>query len=408
MIKLRHERKARYSFSGVIDFMVEPAPEPFDWLAAEILQREQAGLMRRLVSKQIGACRDFASNDYLGLRRNEIVVQAGIMAAVKEGSGSGSSPAVGGWKPVHVDLAKQIAEWKGAESALLFTSGYLANQATTAALVGAADAIYLDRLAHACLVYGARLSGAKLRVFSHNNAARLEELLRRDLGRFRRRLIITESLFSMDGDTAPLTELSEIAANYHCMMLVDEAHATGFFGPEGQGLVESLGLAAHPNIVRTGTLSKAIGSQGGFVVGSKTLVDWLVQSARGWIYATAIAPFLVASASAAIDIIRKQPEIRAKLHRNSEFLRQILVQQGWAVPTGQGPIVPLVVGEAELAVAIGSGLWELGFAVGAIRPPTVPRGTARLRISVSAAHSEADIEALVEALGTVANQHRLL
>ena len=388
--------------------MVDPSSGPFEWLDEQLCQRAEAGLLRQLSCREIPSGRDFASNDYLGLRRNEDVFQAGFAAVEKLGSGSGSSPAVGGWTSAHDELTKRLAEWKGAESALIFTSGYLANQSTIAALVGSADAVYLDRLAHACLVDGTRLSGAKLRVFSHNDEGRLEAILQRDAGRFRRRLIVTESIFSMDGDTAPLKKLADLALNNNCMMLVDEAHGTGFFGPEGQGLVEELGLASHPSLVRTGTLSKAIGAQGGFVVGPKRLVEWLVQAARGWIYATSISPFLAASASAAIDIIRSQPELRLKLQRNSERLRHLMTQQGWLLPAGRGPILPLIVGEAESAVAMGQGLWEKGFAVGAIRPPTVPNGTARLRLSVSAAHSEADIEALAAAVGAVANGLHLL
>lgn len=369
-----------------------------DWLNEALDSRRQSSLMRRLRVRQLLPGCDFSSNDYLALRHDPRLHLAGIEAAAVHGSGAGSSPAVSGWTTAHETLAKELAGWKEAEGALLFSSGYVANQSTVGALVEAGDVVYADRLSHACLIDGARLSGASLKVFPHNDLDRLESVLNRDQGRYRRRLIITESIFSMDGDAAPLSDLAVLAERFQAMMAVDEAHATGLFGTHGAGMVESLGLGELPFLIRLGTLSKSVGVQGGFVVGSQKLMDWLVQSARGWIYSTAISPYLAGAAAESIRIIRNEPWRRVQTLQMADVLRQKLRETGWNVPEGAGPIVPLVLGDVELALKIGLKLEENGFAAGVIRPPTVPKGTARLRISVNAGHSLEDIGRLVDAL----------
>jgi len=388
--------------------MTEPEPvedehaNPLAWLAGELAARDQAHLRRRLRVRDFLPRQDFSSNDYLALRRDPRLHEAGLQAAARCGAGAGSSPAVSGWGAAHQALAETIARWKGAQAALVFTSGYVANQSTVAALVAAGDAVYADRLSHACLVDGARLAGASHRVFPHNDVAKLQRILERDQGRFRRRLIVTESLFSMDGDTAPLVELAQIAREHQAMLLIDEAHGTGLFGDHGQGLVEAAGLADWPGLVRLGTLSKAVGVQGGYVVGSQELIDWLVQSARGWIYSTAISPYLAGAAACSIGIIQAEGWRREQVLTTATLLRQLLTRQGWQVPAGQGPIVPVIVGDAQAALAVGQSLEEQGFAVGVIRPPTVPAGTARLRISLNAAHTAEDVQRLADALAKAA------
>lgn len=382
----------------------EPAnpADPLAWLSGELTARDQAHLRRRLRVRDVAPEYDFSANDYLALRRDPRLHQAGLQAAARCGAGAGSSPAVSGWGAAHKTLAEKIARWKGAEAALVFTSGYVANQSTVAALAGAGDAVYADRLSHACLVDGARLGGASLRIFPHNDVAKLERILERDRGRFRRRLIVTESLFSMDGDTAPLAELAQVARQQHAMLLIDEAHGTGLFGDGGQGLAEAAGLGHSPGLVRLGTLSKAVGVQGGYVAGPQMLVDWLVQSARGWIYSTAISPYLAGAAACSIEIIKAEGWRRTNVLAQAALLRQLLNRQGWHIPAGQGPIVPVVVGNAAKVVAIGQTLENLGFAVGVIRPPTVPAGTARLRISLHAGHAAEDVERLAAALAQMA------
>jgi len=383
---------------------MNPAPEeiqkpsPLAWLGDALERRRTEGLLRQPAVREVDPARDFSSNDYLGLRHDPRLLEAGAAAAASSGAGAGSSPAVSGWSPAYERLIQTLCEWKRAEAALAFSSGYAANVSTVAALVSAGDAVYADRLAHACLIDGARVSGATPRVFPHNDAERLGERLERDAGRFRRRLIVTESLFSMDGDQAPLATLAEVALRHGCMMIVDEAHASGVFGPEGQGLVEAAGLAGHPSIVRMGTLSKAAGCQGGYVVGSNDLVRWLVQSGRGWIYSTALAPWIAGAATEAIRLIRSADDRRATLLRSAGTLRSRLHEAGWDIAPGDGPIVPVAIGPAEEAVRIGDRLAGAGITVGTIRPPTVPRGTSRLRLSVTARHGPEDLERLLTAL----------
>lgn len=371
---------------------------PLGWLNDALEGRERAGLIRHVRVRQVYPHLDFSSNDYLFLRRDPRLQRAGLSDFDNSGAGAGSSPAVSGWTRSHEELVNAISAWKGAEATLLFSSGYMANQSTIAALVEKPDAIYADRLCHACLIDGARLSGAKLRVFPHNDAAKLDEILSRDSGRFRRSLIVTESLFSMDGDIAPLADLAGIAVKYNAMMAVDEAHATGLYGPAGQGLVEELGLGGVPGLVRLGTLSKAIGVQGGYVTGPELLIKWLVQAGRGWIYSTALSPTLAGAATESIRIIQAEPWRRARTLEMAGMLRKRLREQGWNVPEGAGPIVPVLIGDAAKTMEIGRRMENEGFALGAIRPPTVPAGTARLRLSLHAGHEAADIERLAAAL----------
>lgn len=374
------------------------AAHVFDWLKASLEEREAAGLLRRPAQRAVEPGRDFASNDYLGLRHDARLHEAGIAAAAKAGSGAGSSPAVGGWTGPYQDLVDSLADWKRAEAALAFSSGYAANISIVSALVAAGDAVYADRLSHACLIDGSRVSGALLRVFAHNDPDSLARALEREEGRFRRRLIVTESLFSMDGDQAPLSQIADLAEKHRCMMLVDEAHASGVFGLEGRGLVDAAGLTGHPSIVRMGTLSKAIGCQGGYVVGSRRLISWLVQAGRGWIYSTALAPYIAGASTCAIGLIRSADARRSHLLHLAEDLRSTLMVNGWDVAAGQGPIVPVCIGRAEEVMKISEFLASHEIAVGAIRPPTVPAGTARLRISLSAAHEPEDLERLVRTL----------
>ncbi|MBI1325495.1 aminotransferase class I/II-fold pyridoxal phosphate-dependent enzyme [bacterium] len=370
----------------------------FDWLHESLEEREAAGLLRRPAQRSTEPGLDFASNDYLGLRHDIRLHQAGIAAAATAGAGAGSSPAVSGWTGPYQDLVEALADWKRAEAALAFSSGYAANVSIVAALVTAGDAVYADRLSHACLIDGTRASGAMLRVFAHNDPESLARALERDEGRFRRRLIVTESLFSMDGDQAPLTRIADLAGKHRCMMLVDEAHATGVFGPEGRGLVDAAGLADHPAIVRMGTLSKAIGCQGGYVVGSRRLISWLIQASRGWIYSTALAPYIAGASTCAIGLIRSADSRRSYLLQSADALRATLRSYGWEVAEGQGPIVPVRIGPVEDVMRIDEFLASHGIAAGAIRPPTVPAGTARLRISLSASHGPENLDRLVRTL----------
>jgi 8-amino-7-oxononanoate synthase len=376
--------------------------DSLSWIDDEARAWAERGLSRRLVPRGSGG-RNFGSNDYLGLAADPRVVNAAVRAAEAFGWGAGASALVTGWSEVHQALADDLARFEKTEAAVVFPSGFAANLGTIAALVGPGDAVYLDRLDHASLIDGAWLSGARLRVYPHNDASRLEAILMRDRGRFRRSLIATDSVFSMDGDLAPLAELVDLAERFGAMLLVDEAHGTGVFGPDGRGASSEAGVADRVAI-KIGTLSKALGSVGGFVAGSRRLIDWLVNHARPLIYSTALPPSAIAAAQAALQIVQAEPWRRERVRSRAARLRAELSAEGLDVgpSTTSGPIVPVLLGEAERAVNLADRLLDRGFLVPAIRPPTVPDGTARLRISLTAAHADGDLAALSEALRTLA------
>ncbi len=271
---------------------------------------------------------NFGSNDYLGLAGDQRLVDAAVAAAREEGWGSGASPLVIGRSVRHAELESRLAEFEGAEAALVFPSGFAANQATIASLVGRGDVALGDQLNHASLIDGCRLSRADVQVYPHGDLAKLEELLR-NAESYRRRLIVTDSLFSMDGDLAPLAELSALAQRYRAMLLVDEAHATGVFGLHGRGVAEFLQVD-HAIAVRIGTLSKALGSSGGFVSGSRALVDWLANKARAYVFSTAPPAATCAAALAALDIVDREPDRRIGLLERAGGLRDNCASRGGA------------------------------------------------------------------------------
>ncbi len=328
------------------------------------------------------------SNNYLGLANHPALAEAAARAAREHGVGAGASRLISGSLPLHTELEARLAAFKGTEAALLFPSGYHANIGAITALVGRHDAIFSDALNHASIIDGCRLSGATIHVYPHCDMATLGSALAASDAR--RRLIVTDSVFSMDGDHAPLTEICALAAAHDAMVLVDEAHATGVFGTSGAGLVEALGLHGRVT-VQMGTLGKALGCAGAFVAASREVVDLLVNRARSFIYTTALAPPIVAAAGAALDIVAHEPERRARLLAQSADLRGRLVALGLDVPPGEGPIVPVIVGDSDAAMHWSRALLEQGVFVQAIRPPTVPRGTARLRVTLMATHDAADL-----------------
>jgi 8-amino-7-oxononanoate synthase len=382
--------------------------DPLAWIDTEDAARVQAGLTRRLIQRgpstpgrieQDGrGLVNFASNDYLGLSADPRVVEAAIRAAERFGWGAGASPLVCGWRTPHQELAEALAEFEKVEAVALFPTGFSANLGTIAALLGPEDAVYVDRLDHSCLVSGATLARARLRVYAHRDADRLDALLARERGRFRRALIATDGVFSMDGDLAPLADLVSIAERHDAMLLVDEAHGTGVFGAEGRGAAEECGVAERIPI-RVGTLSKALGSIGGFVAGSRRLIEHVVHRAPTLVYSTALPPAAAAAAMEALRIARLESWRRERCRALGERVRVGLLARRVAVLPSVGPIVPVSVGDPELCVRLSERLGDRGFLVPAIRPPTVPRGTARLRVSVTAAHAQAEVAALVQEIG---------
>ena len=339
---------------------------------------------------------NFGSNDYLGLTHDPRLAAA-VVAVARDGCGAGASPLVTGRTALHEQLERRLAEFEGTEAALLFASGYAANVGTVAALAGREDAIFSDAKNHASIIDGCRLSRSNVHVYPHRDYEALERLLR-DAGAYRRRLIATESVFSMDGDLAPLVELANLAQCHECMLLVDEAHATGVFGTLGRGLAEQLGIEDRVD-VRVGTLSKALGSSGGFVCGKQTLVDWLANRARTYVFSTASPPAFCAAGIVALNLVRDEPSRRVTLLERSAMLRGRLRDEGWPTHPGGSQIIPLVIGEAAEAVRLSVQLRQMGVLVPAIRPPSVPQGESLLRISLSWAHSEPMIEQLLLVLG---------
>ena len=339
----------------------------------------------------------FAGNDYLGLSWDTRVIRAFRDAAETHGVGSGASRLITGTSDLHAELEKRIAQFKKTEDAIVFSSGFLANMGTITALANKDDFIVMDKLNHASLIDAARASGAaKVRIYPHKNHKRLEELLKLGAG-YRRRMIITDSVFSMDGDFADLKELVRLKNIYSAWLMIDEAHGTGILGKRGAGLAEEEGVEDEVDI-KMGTLSKAVGTMGGFVAGPKTLIDYLRNHARSFIYSTALPPAVMAASLAALEIIEREPPLREKLWNNVNILRSGLKRIGLSIGPTASPIIPIILGSDESTMKLSEALLEDGFYVPGIRPPSVPPGEARLRVTVSAAHTESDLRGLISAL----------
>ncbi|GJE55275.1 MULTISPECIES: aminotransferase class I/II-fold pyridoxal phosphate-dependent enzyme [Methylobacterium] len=356
-----------------------------------LAQLDAASLRRRLAATERGdgtlarrAGRDlvsFSCNDYLGLSHDPRVVAAATEALARYGAGAGASRLVTGNHPPLIALEERLAAHKGTETALVFGSGYLANLGIVSGLVGAGDLILVDALGHSCFFAGAKLSGAETLRFRHNDLAHLATLLGKHRGKARRAMILTERVFSMDGDRAPLDGILALAEAHDAWVLVDDAHGLGVVEPGARAPLEM------------GTLSKTLGSYGGYLCASRPVIDLLTCRARSFVYTTGLPPASAAAALAALDIVEAEPERAA---RPLALARRFTARLG--LPEAQSPIVPVVVGEAETALALSSALEARGFLVVAIRPPTVATGTARLRVAFSAAHSEAQVDAIAAAL----------
>ncbi|MCD4824449.1 MAG: 8-amino-7-oxononanoate synthase [Phycisphaerae bacterium] len=337
------------------------------------------------------------SNDYLGLANDPAVRAAAVEAIERWGVGSGASRLISGTMSPHVELERALADFKGTEAAVVTPAGWMANHAAVTTLVGPGDLILADKLNHASILVAATASGARLRTYHHCDTQRLETLLRRHRASHRRCLIVTDSLFSMDGDLAPLREIVRIKQQYDAQLLIDEAHATGVLGSGGQGAGELLGVEGQIDVT-VGTLSKAIGTAGGFVAGPDVLIRMIRNTAKSYIYTTAPPPAICAAALAALKIIQTQPQRREKLLQLAADFRDGLHAAGMDTRGSVSQIIPVVVGSAGEAVSLSEMLLEEGFFIPAIRPPTVPPATSRLRISLSASHHAADLERLVNIL----------
>jgi 8-amino-7-oxononanoate synthase len=344
---------------------------------------------------------NFSSNNYLGLANHIALAEAAKKAIDRYGSSSAASRLISGNMALHEELENRLAEFKGTEAALVFNSGFQANTGILSTLTGDGDAIFSDELNHASIIDGCRLSRAKTIVYSHCDLNRLESALKQAVSA-RRRLIVTETIFSMDGDEAPLTAIVELAEKYSASVMVDEAHATGIFGPGGAGVVSKLGLGERV-LVQMGTLGKALGGFGAYVAGSRSLRELLVNRCRSFIFTTALPPAIVATALAAIDIVAREPERRDALWQNCRRLADGLKQIGFPLASPQSQILPLVVGDAEKCMQLSGRLLENGIFVQGIRPPTVPGGTSRLRITLMATHRPEHIDRALAVFAEIKN-----
>jgi len=364
---------------------------------SELLELEAQGLRRVLrpvsLSGRVPASsRDlnFSTNDYLALSRDPRVSEASCDAVRRWGCGSGASRLMAGHLPPHAELEHRLAEWLGSERALVFGSGYLANLGLVSVLAQSDAVLFMDRLNHASLLDGARQVRARWYRYAHADPASLDALLARHGNEGSRRVVLTESLFSMDGDVAPLAELARVCCRHHAWLVVDEAHALGVFGPNGRGcwpdaatVLETVG----PPLARVGTLSKSFGCYGGFVAGSSSLVEWLINRSRSFIYSTGLPPACAGAALKVLEILEQEPRLGLMLRDRANEFRGLLRERDIAVMPSDGPIVPVLLGENREALRVSGLLEERGIRCTAVRPPTVPAGTARLRFSVTLAHS---------------------
>jgi glycine C-acetyltransferase/8-amino-7-oxononanoate synthase len=339
------------------------------------------------------------SNNYLGLADHPRVRAAAGEAAQRYGAGAGASRLISGTMSLHRMLECRLAAFKGSAEALLFGSGYLANTAIASVLAGRGEVVFSDELNHASIIDGCRLSRAETFVYRHRDTEHLEWGLRK--AGARARLIVTDGVFSMDGDVAPLAELAELARRHQCLLAVDEAHGTGALGRGGRGAVAAAGLSAEVDVI-VGTLGKALGSYGAYVCGSREVVDLLVNKARPFIYSTAPPPPSVGAALAALELLESRPGMVEQLRRNAAILREALSAHGFATNGSRTQIVPITVGDARRAMALCERTLEGGVFAQAIRPPTVPAGTSRLRLTVMASHSPDDLRRAARVIGVAA------
>lgn len=379
------------------------------WIDERLRKLRGADLMRRLrLHAQTGtggkARIDFTSNDYLNLSNNPAVIAAACAELKQSGAGATGSRLLSGNMPVHERLERGLAGLKGYPAALLFGSGYMTNAGIIQSLVGRGDCIVADRLCHASILDAAVLSRARLLRFRHNDADHLDTILGRAASSATRLLVVTESVFSMDGDMAPLAQIGAAAARHDAMIVVDEAHAMGVFGPHGAGLVKDLGLETTVN-VSMGTLSKALGSYGGFAACSAEMRDLFVSTSRPFIYSTGLPPSAAAAAEAALAIIRTERDLGPRLLRNAARFREKLAALGVPVGESRSQVIPVVLGENRRTLQVADELGQTGIMAAAIRPPTVPEGAARLRLSVTLAHTTDELDEAAEAIARAIAKH---
>ena len=382
----------------------------YDWLDTERIAIEEAGLRRHLrivMSAPTGTInldgRDvvlLGSNNYLGLSMHPEVVAAAVKATETFGTGASGSRLISGNSELYTRLETNLAKTKGTEAALVFSSGYmLANTSVIPVLAGEGDLILSDALNHASIIDGCRLSRAVKKVYRHCDIEHLKTLLS-ESSLFRRKLIVTDGVFSMDGDIAPLPDIYEVAMQHNAMLLVDDAHGFGVLGNDGGGTVSHFGLD-RKEIIQMGTLSKAVGGLGGYIAGSRALIELLINRARGFIFTTGLPPATLAAANAALDIIRSSPELQPRLFAHAKRLKTALIDLGYTLLPTETQILPVILESPQRATRVAEALFTEGVFAPAIRPPAVPTGTSRLRVTVMATHTEAEIQQAIAAFAAV-------
>lgn len=384
-------------------------------IAAELQEIKRQGLYRQLrhVEGEQGPTifldgqevLNLSSNNYLGLANHPAIRAAAKEAVDRYACGSGASRLISGNMTLHLELEESIAKLKGAEAALVFNSGFQANVGLLSTLVGEGDVIFSDALNHASIIDGCRLSRAEALIYPHCDLDRLESDLRKTQ-KNSKKLIVTETVFSMDGDIAPVREIADLAARHGAVVMVDEAHATGVFGPNGGGIVEEMGLAGQV-LIQMGTLGKALGGFGAYVAGSRNLRDLLINRCRSFIFTTSLPPVVIAMAIAAIDIIKKEPQRRRALRDNSQILREGLERMGFSLGRSGSQILPLMVGDSAKCMILAERLLQNGVFAQGIRPPSVPPGTSRLRIVPMATHTREQMELALRAFKDAKEDHGL-
>ena len=381
-----------------------------DWIQEEINGLKEAGLYNhiRTMSSPQGAwlvvdgkkALNFCSNNYLGLANNPRMRKAAQDAIDKYGVGPGAVRTIAGTIDLHKELERRIATFKGVDAAITFQSGFCANGATIPALVGKEDVIFSDELNHASIIDGARLSSARIVRFAHANAADLKAKIKENQGSYRRALAITDGVFSMDGDIAPLDEIYAVTSQYDVMLMVDDAHGEGVVGKGGRGIVDHFNLHGKVD-VEIGTFSKAFGVMGGIVAGNKAIIEWLTQRGRPFLFSSATPAADVAACIAAIDLLEESTELVDRLWENGRYFKAEMQKLGFDTGVSTTPITPVMLGEAALAHQFSRELFDMGIFATALGFPTVPRGKARIRVMLSAAHSREDLDQALAAFATV-------
>ncbi|KQU24714.1 8-amino-7-oxononanoate synthase [Bacillus sp. Leaf13] len=341
----------------------------------------------------------FASNNYLGVANDQRLIEASVQATQRFGTGSTGSRLTTGNTIVHEKLEKRLAEFKQTDAAIVLNTGYMANIAALTTLVGKDDLVLSDEMNHASIIDGCRLSRAETIIYRHADLLDLEMKLQINT-RYRNRIIVTDGVFSMDGDIAPLPGIVELAKRYDALVMVDDAHATGVLGKDGRGTSEHFGLKGKIDI-EMGTLSKAVGAEGGYIAGSRSLVDYVLNRARPFVFSTALSAGVVASALTAVDIIQSEPERRVRIRAMSQRLYNELTSLGYTVSGGETPILAIICGEPEQAMFLSKELHKHGIYAPAIRPPTVPSGTSRIRLTLMATHQEEQMNHVIDVFRTI-------